>query len=400
MVFESLSFMDLVNVATLNPRYHEIIVMRLIPRLKLDEGTVHIRLSGSDSMRIFHDIDGYYHELVEGHNETLLAIQLFGYLFEQIKLSLMHDGYETAVDFFSSTRPTGEPMYTFPNANRVIFDGNDVFGQLNVDINKMFPNVGDLVLEGTSNFPFASLEFKHLKHFEMQRITNDIDNLISFMRLHPQLESFTASMECKHNYLQELSEFLPNLKALNIKYSYESRNFLLKPSNEVHFRNVKHFVLTIDDDDHAIDTAARDILSSIVFDRLETFTLNADVDREKRFFIDLIARHQHLFSVHLNKFGLNEKAWSYLVRVVPNLQQVTISCPSQSDIWTMIRFFEIRRSLKRVLVNMDASGVELIRHIEEQGIERAYRISSIEDTSQSDGKLVTFERNEDDVVEI
>lgn len=399
IIFESLNFCDLANVAVLNPRYSEIIVTRILPKYQLNDGKIDVRLfsNPSNSTAILHwheKLKEGHSTLARGHNSTYGVLKSFGYVFTQMKI---HVREQAITDWEELTKYTDSPdgkhnNVIFPNVIELLLD-IDYKNPPTMQLDKVFPHLEQLSIRGfISHFPFSfSGSSKYLTQFQSREPIYDPDRFKSFLRSNPQLRNLTVPIKWTHNYIREIGEYLPNLEDLHIIYDGSLKG---KSSNDnIRMKNVKKFTLELSyNDDYKLAQSSRDVLKTIVFDKLETFKMSANIDGISKYLIDLIGQNKNLVRVELAKFEVSDMDLNRLVKQLPKLKDIILHHPSARDTWDLMRFLEHRTQLERIYVTTNVNDVDLFFHVEREMGERAYRI--IPDTNNNFDKFLIFERRD------
>lgn len=393
IIFESLSFCDLANVAVINLRYREIIVTRILPRYHLNEGKMDVRLfsNPSNSTAILHwheKLKKGHSKIAKGQNATYGVLQSFGYVFTQMKV---HVRQQAIADWEELTKCNNNLI--FPNIIKLELD-IEYESTPTMQLNKAFPHIEQLSIQGfITHFPFSfSSSSKHLTQFTSRESIYDTDRFKSFLQLNPQLRNLSVPIRWTHNYIREIGEYLPNLEELHIKY--DGSQAKEKSSNDsIRMKNVKKFILELSyNDGYRLAQSSREILNTVVFDKLEIFKLSASIGGISTFLIDLIGRNKNLTRVELAKFEVSENDLNRLVKQLPKLKDITIHHPSSRDIWDLMRFIGHRTQLERIYVTTSVNDIDIFFHVEREMGERAYRM--IPDNNDTFDKFLIFERRD------
>lgn len=357
-IFDYLFIGELASMALLSPRYHSLITKHYIQnKHHLDAGTIVVNLR-EGVPRIKQDFTGKPFSsriMAIGYSQSISLLAAFGHLFNKMAIvidtprcapEIVHQMARTISQHCSSasqlirmTRLSGYLDVDFAFTNATDIELFNMYRYENEDdsiaLDVAFPRMAKL---STNNADYLRLNrhFPHLRHFTLLQ-WREMAHFDTFIRLNRQLRSFEAPAMCKHGYLREVNELLPNLESLRLQYF----NNLIDTSPTkaaIRFANVKR--LTI----HTLDLLymTQDVwqsLSQMTFDRLRTFKLisyqasNDTIDA----FIDLMSPHE-LTGVEFEKLELTHDVLLRLEAKLPKLKALNLYCSGSQTPQEIRRF--------------------------------------------------------------
>lgn len=258
-----------------------------------------------------------------------------------------------------------------------------------IDLNKLFPEMQQLTVDGARYLSFLNQRFEHLTHFASLTPVRDIENFQSFMELNPHLKNLKVQIDWNQQYLHKVSAALPNLQQLDVEFMYP--NSMFEPVTEtVYFKNIQNLSLTLSGVYDELSDIARNTLDSLVFDKLLTFNMDTNMVFSKDFLIDLICRNQDLHTVAIGHFELSYQQLVRLVESLPKLEKVTLVCLTSKEIHNIHRLLtEMRSTIKMVSVWTDSRGLQMLLNVSDSF--EQWRMSH-ENVGEWE-RLVTFERD-------
>lgn len=392
-IFDFLDFADLAVMATLRPRYQQIIIDHyILPKYQLQNAEISIILS-----QFYYHTNIHYKptkdtpdsdKLVTGHNQVLSTLKAFCPLFGRITF---HTGYyfpddltmikqvSSVINKHCSNVPqelfielTEEDLdFTFENATIVHLDSPKHY--TTQQLNRCFPRMEMLSIRiGLNITPDPHLP--HLTHFELKQIFDGQFDMKTFGANNPQLRGLTMKLPWGIDQMQEIAENFPNLEVLDIqlhrikkkpsfvdKMSSLFGTFFTREVKEIRFPNLKSVTINISKMyyykqgvDYSFDIIhadwIRDRLSVIKFDQLESFTLITHSQTLVEEQIDLITANTGLKNVDLSSISLNFEQMQRLVGNLPDLKVVKLKCYKPETVGDIRRIMEMKTSLEAIIV--------------------------------------------------
>lgn len=396
-IFDSLDFGDLANMATLSPRYQQIIIDHyIIPKYALNRPIIHIFISKKmENTHVFYlptDELRNSIKLTTGHNEMLSTLKAFCHLFAKVSIvtdyflptgqKLIHSvahalnnhclNVPQTVSMSIHMTDKRQMDFVFEHATRVELGAPERYNAS--EIARMFPRTEALTLR--IDKPYClDFNFPHLKYFELSEMHYGQFDLKSFGARNPQITGIKMGFPWEPKHLHEINEIFPNLHDLNVELRKRKEDSLVdKFSNffgsligssvkEIYFANVRSVTLVLtylqyrkirgeEHFDIIHNEWIRDNLTMIRFNQLESFKLitrsRAFVDEQ----IDLITRNKDLIAVEFSSIILTYAQMRRLVDALPRLKSVTLRCTrarTVDDIRSLLK----ETDLERITVKVD-----------------------------------------------
>lgn len=377
-IFDKLDFFDLVKLSTLGPRFHQIIVDHyIIAEYRLHEKKLYIKIGYTVSTHVYpnDDSNSLYTEKEE---EVLAVLQYFGNVFNSIKLEIFALGYKYVEEIQYALN-----KYCFKTTQEITLHRRlPRVDDLNVNFS--FLHAADVNIE---HFPFEPIEpmrldisFPRMRKLIIDRevdlihhyphLTEFISSIFGwslnlpgfydFMRLNPQIRSIDITIYNDAMFLTSLSELLPNLETLSLGL-LSANDYNFDFSSIARFKHVKKFNLNVDLHMRPYNSwtdRLHQIIDSIEFDSLHSFSVQSLNPESFDYLIGLIARNSELKNVSIN----SELSFEQLCRLItPHSKIIELTIDSQETslrgIWN--RFLEhltISHSLEKLTVQFFKYG--------------------------------------------
>lgn len=380
MIFDWLNLIDLSHMAILNPRYHELIVRRVVP--KLNEGQVDIWITKNECTTIAHECNKrIQRQVASGYNEALSILRAFGSIFTKLRIVVSFDGYAFMGEFSQSIalncpqaiqeiklyrEPNENIHFSLPNVTSVILKYFDNVIYSNYMLDEMFPRMESLITDGANNLSFLGHHFEHLRHFHLDYSAEDDNGLELFMKLNPQLRSFKSQINWNQKYLKEVGGLLPNLEYLDVEFLLANSRIVPDSNDIIHFKRVKSFSLSLPNVNTDLTEGIRNTLTAIRFPTLESFKLNMNIANSKGFLLDLIAQNRDLNNVDIQNFAFTYDDLVRLATALPKLEQLTLTSLTYGEIFDLHKFLVVNRTLGKVFVCTESPGQHIFlanRHL-------------------------------------
>lgn len=369
-IFDYLSIGELASMALLSPRYHSLITKHYVQiKHHLEAGTILVDLT-EEAPRIKQDITGkpFSSEIITiGYTQSISLLAAFGHLINKMAIvidmpscspEIVHQMARTISQHCSGARQrirmsrrSGylDAPFAFTNATHIeLFNMYRYENEVDsIALDVAFPRMAKL---STNNADYLRLNrhFPHLRHFALLQ-WREMDHFDAFIRLNRQLRSFEAPAMCKHGYLQQVNELLPNLESLRLQY-FTNLIDSSPTKAAIRFANVNK--LTI----HTLDLLyfTQDIwqsLSQMAFDRLQTFELisyqasNDTIDA----FIDLMSPHE-LTGMEFDKLELTHDVLLRLEAKWPKLKTLNLYCSGSQTPQEIRRFLAESTRVTNVII--------------------------------------------------
>lgn len=352
-IFDMLELPDLAKIVPLSPRFHDLIMNHYIKsKYRLHKREIIIIEYESGFFRMFYKDDGNSLSLItRQYDEMLIVLQTFGHIlgYLDIKISSYLEGIQSVVNEHCSnaaqtitiTAHSGgnseKMMLSFLNATTIIVDRYVHLpnGSFRLDI--AFPQMQKLVINGQVDL---QQHYPHLTevYFELGMDAQYLDpsELFPFIRLNPQLRVVKTPAFDSVAYLELLSG-LPNLENLYLELVPQTA-YTVRASPMARFRHVKNFTLDVDAY-MASSELAGELLASIQFDQLESFSAYTRHFGRRDFLIDLMVKNTALRNVTMKSIFTVEQL-TRLIEALPQLSEINLVWQLESLESTLNAFLE------------------------------------------------------------
>lgn len=339
---------DLIHLAAMNNRFLQLIADHVITIKYLSQSR-EITIHADNGLKMWYkNVDGVQILITTSVEEVFAALKYFGHLFKHLQITISEDAHLNV-----------ERLQSLVNKH---CSGAFITLQIRVssviDMDLSFPNASEvafavkphlalsIVYPPTETLTESELESRErTKRFLSRMYPVQIQPLVNFMCLHPQLLSFQSHIPINSTYLAALNDCLPNLEKLSVtlfpQFIYDEQTW---PINR--FRNVEHFSVRAD----GYQWTRSPILESIQFDHLRIFEVVYCQHMQVDFLIGIIVKNTAVKSVVFN-IELSPQQLSTLITSLHELTDlaVYVDIPSTGS--------SIRERLRDVI----ASGHPLAR---------------------------------------
>lgn len=372
-IFDLLKLEDLINIATINSRFEELVLHHyIIGKYHLNKRP--IKMVINDAIVITDNLDRPF---ASGFKQSLWVLKQFGHIFSFIEVHCSSLGsYESRqlINHINMNRPDALQEITISAlSNYSINDGwlehsfhsiesvtlNDLSFSTSIRLNRIFPSVEKLVLNNVAELPFIDSHFPNLINFSILQIFNDSIRaaLFKFIKLNPQLRYFGTTLPNDfYFYLQYVNEMLPNLEKLTI-HNERSQTILNRNNTVVRFRNIRKFALYLSQIDSE-NVAIHQILPIIAFERLEIFEVSSALSNSNSVneLIEIIRQNRQLKKVAIKKCELTYRQISYLVQSLPLINELAIDWYDSASLHEIRRFLMDDSRLQKIAVPIYKHG--------------------------------------------
>lgn len=316
--------------------------------------------------------------IADGYDEALAALQTFGHIFNFVHIKIFSSGYEFVERIQAAVNEYCSNAYqTLTLSSEYGFD--DFWLS---EVNISFPIASNIISYLPSDPIRLDIAFPQMQKLEIGYVTdlhyhypqlteviicisNDFPNyfngseLLEFFRLNPQLRRIESPVYNIFSYLPSLSE-LPNLESLTL-WLFPLTDYTIPYPSLARFRNVK--VFSLDGDAHGAPTSEglpEELLESIQFDRVESFSVQTWNPNKLEFLTDMIAKNIGLRTVTIDCTFTFEQL-SKLIRLLPQLKELTIIWHDESS------GSALHRLLERVIASdhrLEKLNVDLSKHVQ------------------------------------
>lgn len=298
-ILDMLDLRDLFKLATLTQRFRKLIVYYYIIR-KYRLHTSEICLSLEYEFSMYYKCSGnYYLPIVTDCNgDVMLVSRYFGHLFSHVRLLNVNILFESAAAIHLEN--------IFPQENN------------SLRLDTAFPHMKKLAIDREGDLKYHHPHLAELKFPSCWRIDSE-PALFDFLRLNPQIRSVELPILDSIDYLKTLNELLPSLETLSIVL-LPSFRYSIVSYETVRFKQVKHFEMIGDIFDRVdLSTEAiRQLITSIQFDHLESFSITGQTLDARDMIIELILNNLGLQSITIN----SEFSFEQMSRLAASLREL------------------------------------------------------------------------------
>lgn len=371
-IFDRISLRDLVKMASLNPRFQQLIVRHyFIGKYRLHKDGVSLSAGHDISMRYLSKKHNFDTILAQGYDETLYVLRHFGYIFNYLEVNVYEYGYA-----FTAQMSDLVNKYC-ANANQEI-GVQRAFGQENMTISlvnvtnvKIYHNSGtaqqdtfrlDLAFPHMTSLEISrrmdlDYHYSHLTEFTLHASDYhpNIDHFFKFLQFNPQLRKIHLPYFYNDTFVALTNELLPNLEAfslevLNQKYGGANATEITR------FIHVKTFTIDLIILGAEFWTRElRQMLVSIQFDRLQSFSVATCYGDSINFLIDWIVGNTELDTVSFVGREMSFQQLSALIVPLNKLKVLTLRWTYASTLGELNRFLAhaiaMNGTIKQINVN-------------------------------------------------
>lgn len=207
---------------------------------------------------------------------------------------------------------------SFPNASAIVLVVESQHSdQTIIQLETAFPRLQSLAINSEI---YNNQHLPHLRKFFLDVREPNIDSLINFMRLNPQLRSFQSTVPDNATYLTTLNEFLPELEELSVELMTISRYNMEEPWPTTRFSGVRHFSVKLD----TKELIHRPVLESIQFDSLQSYSVQFCTKEKVDFLIRLMVNNTALKKVVMDSREVSYQQFTTLIASLPELEELSI----------------------------------------------------------------------------
>lgn len=354
-ILDKLHLSDLLKVASLSPRLQQLIMDHYITisyRLQHSQITVYV----DDTVQLQYVNDkNATGVMAEKHADVLFVLQHFCHMFNELEVEIHPHGYQYIEEIQSFVNEycshaaqevtlirglndiySDELNVSFVNASSVIlehylFDPNDA-----IRLDVAFPLMQKLTVNQET---ILTHHYPYLTDITLQLFcTKPIDNYLSnFMRLNSQLRRIESTVFDDSTFLLSISELLPHLESLSLRL-LASHYYTFDSWPKSQFRCVKDFNLTLDFYGPWTDKL-QELLASIEFEQLETFSLYSENVEPLDFVIGMIVENTGVTNIAIDA-QVSFEQLTRLIEPLPKLKELTLSWSEHTSRDLVGRFLE------------------------------------------------------------
>lgn len=364
-ILDMLELIDLANVATLSTRCQQLIVDHYIKvKYRWHEKKILLHIQSMLTME-YRKAEFVHTRIATDYDEVLIILKAFGHIFKDIDIQIISSGYKYVeeiqsfvnahcsnavqkIDIFNHhiyTANDGFPTVnmSFANATDIRITTNDYFPNDPFRLDKAFPQMQKLQV-GCSidlhhHYPHLTNVMFYILYMEGRQAGYNPRDLPTFLRLNPQLSRIESPAYNISSYLPNLSE-LPNLQSLSLRLLPRIA-YGFAPQPITRFRHVKDFSVQVDSygEAHNGEELQKEILASIQFDQLESFSVKSYNPANLNFLIETIVKNTALRTVEINAVFTFEQL-ATLVASLPQLNELNIIWKGESSGLVLNEFLE------------------------------------------------------------
>lgn len=322
-ILEEVKIVDLINLAAMNNRFSKLIADHVITYKFLSHKR-EIVIDVDNEFKMWYEyVDGSPILITTKVEEVFAALEYFGHVFNNLQITIKENAFDINVQQLQylvnkycsraslklhlSLSTVVNMDLSFPAASEIA-----IIIRWHLALNIVYRDV-----ESMTESEIERLQ--QTKKFLLTFYPAQIQPVIDFLRLHPQLRSFQSFIPNNSTYLTVLNDYLPDLEKLSVtlfpQFVYDK-----EPWPMSRFTNVKHFSVKADGYPWNHST----ILESIQFDRLESFQVVHCLDKQVDFLIDMIVNNTALQNVNFSTELSSEKLWR-LFTPLQELNELTVN---------------------------------------------------------------------------
>lgn len=339
-IFDELNLVDLLKIASLNPRFKEIISDHyIVAKYGLDKSRIYITVASTVIVG-YEDDKNSSPTFAFTYEQALSALENFGGSFINLRIVIQPSGYQYVPQIQAHIN-----KYCSTASQELTFYREDTAAA--ADMNVSFGNVTNVTLHhiGSINPMQLDVAFPQMQELTIGRqadLTNhypnlwaisfpksygysDITSLSKFAKLNPQLRKLDSAIFNCDTYLTSISEMLPNLEILSLT-TFPTKQYTINSLPIARFKHVKQFTLEIDNSCgfiNLVGNSLRQLLESIQFDQLQSFTMQSVRRDLLDFLIELIVRNTALHSIEI-RAELSFAQLSALITPLPQLKDLSV----------------------------------------------------------------------------
>lgn len=332
-ILDRVTMADLISLAALDTRMWQLIADHVVNVKFLSHKRKIYVAAGNHPMMWYENVNGSNILITTQQEEIYSALRYFGHLFESVDILIHENSHEYSKrleilvnkhcshafqKISLSDSSIIDADLAFPNASEIVLNvrTRSSNNQIIIPLDTVFPKLQSLKINSQS---YYNHHLPHLRKFILDVYEPDMDSLITFMRLNPQLRSLTSTIPNNATYFTTLNEFLPELEELSVElmptYSYSVAAW---PTTR--FSHVKHFSVKSDTE----RWARLPILESIQFEHLQSYSVRFCNKENVAFFISMIVGNTALKKVVIGAAGMSVQQLAALISSLPELEELTI----------------------------------------------------------------------------
>lgn len=295
-VFDWLHVSDLVKLAASNARFQQLIEDHYITaKYRLENREILIILAKTVTIK-YKNEKNFWSPIVHKHDEVQLLLQNYGHICSHLRVEIQSAGYKYVEEIqFLVNRHCSKAF------QEIMLRRDDCSAAENVNIS--FLNAVDVFLLHTEFEPVDPIRdidltnhYPHLTEivFPAKYGYSDGIDLSGFMRLNPQLQRIESPIFDDVAYLKSLSELLSNLESLSL--GVLTSRYTISSFPLARFENVKKLSLNpyLQGDLRFWSDKFQQLLESLQFDHLESFSVVFDESGPLDFLIEMIVQNAQL----------------------------------------------------------------------------------------------------------
>lgn len=339
-IFDALTIRDLAALAQLSPRIETLIIDHYITyKHHLNTREIHISVAQVLSMYYKFD-DNSNFAYIANMNNVLPTLKVIGPVLSSISIQIMPDGFRhierlqflinnycsnafqtISLKQYGSFKLKGVKV-SFLNASNVFLHHNHFGDIAPLRLDEAFPRMEKLTIGRDTELKRHNPKLTELIFDQLWRIRSQPD-FLNFLRLNPQLRSLEVPCLDNAEFLSSVGEALPNLESLSIRLLRSDYSVDTFPI--VRFKHVKRFTLKQDlfHEVNLLNEKARELVASIQFDRLESFTVLAQTIDSHAPIIEMILKNPALQHLMINSEFLPFEV-STLITALTELKAMSI----------------------------------------------------------------------------
>lgn len=357
-IFDWLELRDLLKLSTLRTRFQQLIEVHYIrPKYHLHDRWFFINVG--DKVRMEYNKDRYDSVIADELPEILSILQSSGHILKFVQIENFPIGHRHLAELQQSINKYCAKA--FQHARLVVDHNTDFLLGMHVNISftnaksinlaryvddidpirldKAFPRMQKLTvineLDLNHHYPYLTETI-----FNTVGVLRNMSTLLEFMRLNPQLSHIELPIWNDAAYLETSSELLSNLYSLTL--TIHSRAYTINALSVARFKSVKKMLVKTDryvSPHNWNQENLHQLLASLQFDHLESFTVASTHPNSQDFIIQLIVRNTELRSVLINS-DMSFDQLSRLIEPLPELKELTVACSELLTCVTINRFLE------------------------------------------------------------
>lgn len=376
-IFDQLPLLDLVKLATLSPRFEQLISHHyIIGKYHIQTRKVTLTISHDVSMTFNSDDLNVVTTLAHNHDETRFVLQHFGHIFHYLDINVFEYGYAFTANIshlintycarahqeLRLKRGIDRDDVSILLANVTKVEITHTSGTTNKDnfrLDLAFPQMKSLDISRQMDLDH---NYSHLTEFILRAsdYQSNIDYYTKFMQFNPQLHTIQLPLFNDGTFLPTINELYPRLESFALEVLNEQ--YIGHDAIEItRFSNVKKFSIELYIHGESVWTnELREIIASIRFERLESFAVITYVRDSIDFLIEWIVGNTALETVTLVGREMNFEQLTALITPLTKLKVLTMVWTFESTLGVLNRFLAhniaINGTLENINVEVNQNG--------------------------------------------